>query len=133
MAMSLGRLLGWAFKSSNVLGTRNKSTAQICPYITQTGYTHMIGCMLVQICAHLCMQMVHGVHDQSHSCTLMSLCPICYFTLIPILTLKGRYQRTPDVERIYYMSVDSSHELAAFDGISRRTKMVHYPNGLLSI
>ena len=67
-------------------------------------------------------------YDQSQSCRLMSLCPICYFTLIPIFTLKGRYQRNPDVERSYYMSINKSHQLAAFNGISRRTEMVHHPN-----
>ena len=67
-------------------------------------------------------------YEKYGTCQRMSLCAICFFTEIRTFALKGRYQKTPNIERIYYMSINKSHQLEAFNGISRTTEILQHPN-----
>ena len=67
-------------------------------------------------------------YEKMGTCQSMSMCTICYFTTIPMYILKGRYQRTPEIERTYYMSINSTHQVAAFNGVRKRTNLFQNPN-----
>ena len=58
---------------------------------------------------------------------------ICYFITTPIYTLKGRYQKTPEIERSYYMLINRTHQLAGFNGLRKRTSILPYSNEKWSI
>ena len=79
------------------------------------------------MCAYLFTDGTWG-YDKQETCQQLLLCTICYFTTISIFNLKGQYQGTPHIERIYYMSINRSHQLDSFDGIFRRTKIYRHPN-----
>ena len=97
--------------------------------ITYSNWRHLYD--WVYTAQHLCAFInIDGTwsYEKYKTCQSMSLCTVCYFTTIPIFSLKGGYQRTPEVERSYYMSINKSHQLASFKGMSRRNEILQYPN-----
>ena len=86
----------------------------------------------VDLCAFLYTDGTWG-WEKPRTCKIVSMCTICYFTTTPIYTLKGRYQKTPEIERSYYMLINSTHQLDGFNGLRKRTSILPYSTEKWSI